>query len=83
MDWRSQRGVEDRQQMEGAIVVLRTGAVTRYEWQERETGDRSAGDGVQPPVGKTAAEFWGGLRRDVIQDIKREIGELRRKQASP
>jgi len=35
MDWRSQRGAEDRVRMEAAIADLRSGTVNRNEWVER------------------------------------------------
>jgi hypothetical protein len=84
MDWRAQRGVEDRQRMEGAIVDLRTGSVTRNEWMERNrAADQQATD-LNRRLDELRQDFGAVYgTRDVIQDMKREIDELRRKQAVP
>lgn len=45
MDWRAQRGVEDRNRMEAAVVELRTSTVDRNEWMERNRAyDQQAAD---------------------------------------
>lgn len=82
MDWRAQRGVEDRTRMEGAIVDLRSGTVTRNEWVERNRArDQEVSD-----IGRRLDELRSDVgsvygTRDVIRDMKAEIDDLRERQA--
>lgn len=80
LKWRAERGVEDRVRTDAAITELRSGAVTRLEWQERnrardtEVADLSRRvDEIRSDVGAVYGT------RDVIQDMKEEIDRLRQR----
>ncbi|TIW11307.1 MAG: hypothetical protein E5V66_14175 [Mesorhizobium sp.] len=81
MDWRSQRGAEDRLRMEAAVTDIRSGLVPRAElervWQaydQRFLDQQRQIDDLKT----TSASTYNA--RDVILDMKRELEELRRKQ---
>jgi chromosome segregation ATPase len=93
MDWRSARGAEDRIRTEGAIADLRAGSVTRNEWMERNASrdhdianirsdiEREVAN-LQRQIDQQRGDFQTfsnslGNGRDVIQDMKEEIGRLR------
>lgn len=84
MDWRAQRGVEDRNRMEAAVVELRTSTVDRNEWMERNRAyDQQAAD-FNRRLDELRQDFGSVYgTRDVIQDMKRELDELRRKAPPP
>lgn len=84
MDWRSQRGAEDRLRMEAAVTDIRSGLVPRAElervWQaydQRFLDQQRQIDDLKT----TSASTYNA--RDVILDMKRELEELRRKPATP
>lgn len=84
MDWRSDRSVEDRSSIQIAITDLRSGSVTRAEWMERNRAE----DLLASELGRRLDELrqdFGSVygTRDVIQDMKKEIDELRRKPTTP
>lgn len=80
MDWRAQRGAEDRVRMEAAIADLRGGTVTRSEWMERSRAIDQQGAEFSRRLDELRQDFGAVYgTRDVIQDMKREIDELRRK----
>ncbi|WP_210164813.1 hypothetical protein [Mesorhizobium ciceri] len=80
MDWRAQRGIEDRNRMEAAVVELRTSTVDRNEWMERNRAyDQQAAD-FNRRLDELRQDFGSVYgTRDVIQDMKRELDDLRRK----
>lgn len=80
MDWRSSRGIEDRTRQEAAIADLRASSVTRNEWAERNRArDQEVAD-----LGRRVDELRQDVgsvygTRDVIQDLKKEIDNLRQR----
>jgi hypothetical protein len=81
MKWRTDRGQEDRKRTDDAIVDLRQNAVARAEWMERNRAyDQQATD-FNRRLDELRQDFGAVYgTRDVIQDMKREIEDLRRKQ---
>jgi hypothetical protein len=80
MDWRTQRGAEDRKRSEDALTDLRTTTVTRNEWQERNL----ARNGEIAELGRRIDELRqevGSIygTRDVITDLKRQVDTLRQR----
>ena len=70
--------------MEGAIMDLRTGAVTRNEWQERNRATDQQATEFSRRLDELRQDFGAVYgTRDVIQDVKRQLDELRAKQSSP
>lgn len=80
MKWRTDRGAEDRLRTESAIVDLRSGTVTRAEWMERNRAyDQQAAD-FNRRLDELRQDFGSVYgTRDVIQEMKRELDDLRRK----
>lgn len=80
MDWRTQRGAEDRKRSEDALTELRTTTVTRNEWQERNL----ARNGEIAELGRRIDELRQEVgsvygTRDVITDLKRQVDTLRQR----
>lgn len=80
MEWRTQRGAEDRKRSDDALADLRTLTVTRNEWSERN----HARDGEIAELGRRIDELRQEVgsvygTRDVIVDLKREISALRQR----
>ncbi|WP_168286457.1 hypothetical protein [Rhizobium laguerreae] len=80
MEWRTQRGAEDRKRSDDALADLRTMTVTRNEWSERN----HARDGEIAELGRRIDELRQEVgsvygTRDVIVDLKREISALRQR----
>jgi len=80
MEWRTQRGAEDRKRADDALADLRTLTVTRNEWSERN----HARDGEIAELGRRIDELRQEVgsvygTRDVIVDLKREISTLRQR----
>ena len=80
MEWRQARAMEDRLRTEGAIAELRSGAVTRNEWQER---NRARDQEVQD-LGRRVDEIRQEVgsvygTRDALIDLKKEIDNLRQR----
>ncbi|MEK1908158.1 MAG: hypothetical protein AAAB13_20490 [Pseudomonas sp.] len=80
MEWRTQRGTEDRKRSDDALNDLRTTSVTRNEWQERNL----ARNGEIAELGRRIDELRQEVgsvygTRDVIVDLKREISTLRQR----
>jgi chromosome segregation ATPase len=79
LDWRSQRGAEDRARTETAIKELREGDVSRAEWMERnrardsEIGELSRRiDEVRQAMGSVYGT------RDVLLDLRERLDRLER-----
>lgn len=80
MEWRTQRGAEDRKRADDALADLRTNTVTRNEWQERNL----ARNGEIAELGRRIDELRqevGSIygTRDVIADLKKQIDTLRQR----
>lgn len=81
MDWRSERGAEDRNRTDASIVDLRSNTVTRAEWMERNRGRDQELLDVNRRVDELRQEVGAVYgTRDVIQDMKKEIDNLRQRQ---
>jgi hypothetical protein len=81
MDWRTQRGAEDRKRQDEAMIDLRTNSVSRNEWSERN----HARDGEIAELGRRIDELRqqvGGIygATDVIKDLQSEVKMLRQRQ---
>lgn len=80
MKWRTDRGAEDRKRTDDSIIDLRASTVTRNEWQERNR----ARDQELLDLGRRVDEIRQEVgavygTRDVIQDMKKEIDNLRQR----
>lgn len=80
MEWRTQRGAEDRKRTDEAISDIRTNTVTRNEWQERNL----ARNGEIAELGRRIDELRQEVgsvygTRDVITDLKRQVDTLRQR----
>lgn len=80
MEWRTQRGAEDRKRADDAMTDLRAGTVSRNEWSERN----HARDGEISDLGRRIDELRQEVgsvygTRDVIVDLKREVNLLRQR----
>lgn len=80
MDWRAARGAEDRDRTNAAIADIRTVAVTRAEWAERNRArDQEVAD-LSRRVEEIRADFGAVYgTRDVIVDLKKEVDSLRQR----
>lgn len=80
MDWRAARGSEDRDRTNEAIADIRSSAVTRNEWAERNRArDQEVADLSRrvDEIRQNVGAVYG--TRDVIQDMKKEIDNLRQR----
>ncbi|UFS83221.1 hypothetical protein LPB79_13285 [Rhizobium sp. T136] len=80
MEWRTQRGAEDRKRSDDALNDLRTTTVSRNEWSERN----HARDGEITELGRRIDELRQEVgsvygTRDVIVDLKRQLDTLRQR----
>lgn len=80
MEWRTQRGAEDRKRSDDALTDLRSMSVTRNEWSERN----HARDGEIAELSRRIDELRQEVgsvygTRDVIVDLKRDISTLRQR----
>lgn len=83
MDWRAQRGIEDRTRTEAAVAELRTGTVTRAEWTERNRARDQEVTDLNRRVDELRQDVGSVYgTRDVIQDMKKEIETLRSRLAT-
>ncbi|TPM04534.1 hypothetical protein [Mesorhizobium sp. B2-3-10] len=79
MDWRAARGAEDRTRRETAIGDLRGNTVARAEWMERNRASDQQATEFTHRLDELRQDFGAVYgTRDVIQDMKREIEQLRR-----
>ncbi len=80
MDWRGKRGEEDRSRMEAALSELRQNTITRAEWSERNRAHDQEMADANRRVDELRADFGSVYgTRDVIQDVKKEIDNLRQR----
>jgi hypothetical protein len=93
MDWRSDRGSEDRKRTDDSIITLRESTVSRNEWMERNLSrdhdiENIRADAVrdvanlQRQLDQQRSDFQAfssslGNGRDLIIDMKNEQGRLR------
>lgn len=93
MDWRSERGAEDRKRADDSIKSLRDGMVYRNEWTERNLSrdhdienlrDDAVRDvaNLQRQIDQQRSDYQTfssslGNGRDFIQDLKAELARLR------
>lgn len=83
MDWRAQRGIEDRTRTEAAVAELRTGTVSRAEWTERNRARDQEVTDLNRRVDELRQDVGSVYgTRDVIQDMKKEIETLRSRLAT-
>lgn len=78
LKWRTDRSSEDRRTMNDNIIYLRDNTVSRNEWSERsKTLDVQISDLGRriDDISKAQGEVYG--TRDIIQDLKAEILDLR------
>lgn len=83
MDWRAQRGVEDRTRTDAAVSDLRLSAVTRNEWSERNRArDQEVLDLNRrvDELRQDVGSVYG--TRDVIIDLKKDVETLRQRIAT-
>ncbi|MDR7032444.1 hypothetical protein [Mesorhizobium sp. BE184] len=83
MDWRAQRGVEDRTRTDAAVSDLRLSAVTRNEWSERNRArDQEVLDLNRrvDELRQDVGSVYG--TRDVIIDLKKDVETLRQRIAA-
>ncbi|WP_434733774.1 hypothetical protein NL154_05750 [Rhizobium sp. YTUHZ044] len=81
MEWRTQRGAEDRKRQEESVNDLRATTVSRNEWSERN----HARDGEITELSRRIDELRqqvGGIygATDVIKDLQNEVKMLRQRQ---
>lgn len=83
MDWRSQRGAEDRTRTDTAVADLRSNTVTRAEWTERSQAYALQVQDINRRVDELRQDVGAVYgTRDVIQDMKKEIDNLRQRLAN-
>lgn len=78
MEWRTQRGAEDRKRSDDALTDLRGGTVSRNEWSERN----HARDGEIAELGRRIDEIRQEIgsqytTRDVLLSTQSEVKDLR------
>lgn len=81
LDWRSERGQEDRARTDTAISDLRGTMVTRAEWQERNASRDNENANTQRQIDQLRGDFVSfasslGNGRDSFADMKAEIRRL-------
>lgn len=80
LDWRAARGTEDRDRTEGAISEIRSNAVSRAEWTERNHARDQEVTDLSRRVDEIRADFGAVYgTRDVIVDLKKEVDNLRQR----
>ncbi len=82
MDWRSERGAEDRVRTETALIDLRQSMLPRNEWSERNASRDHEIASLQRQIDLQRADFQTfansmGNGRDFITDLKQEVARLR------
>lgn len=83
LKWRTDRGQEDRTRTDAAITDLRANTVSRNEWMERNRGRDQELLEVNRRVDELRQEVGAVYgTRDVIQDMKKEIDNLRQRLAN-
>ncbi|NNU70370.1 hypothetical protein G9X67_34510 [Rhizobium sp. WYCCWR 11152] len=80
MEWRTQRGAEDRKRSDDALADLRTMTVTRNEWSERN----HARDGEIAELSRRIEELRQEVgsvygTKDVIADLKAQMDTVRQR----
>lgn len=80
MEWRTQRGAEDRKRADDAMTDLRTISVTRNEWTERN----HARDGEIAELSRRIDELRQEVgsvygTKDVIADLKAQMDTVRQR----
>lgn len=83
MEWRTQRGAEDRKRSDDALVDLRSNTVSRNEWSERN----HARDGEISELGRRIDEIRQEVgsqynTRDVILDLRERLDRMERQRLS-
>lgn len=80
MDWRSQRGMEDRTRTDIAVSDLRTNTVTRSEWTERSQAYSQQIQDLNRRIDELRQDVGSVYgTRDVILDMRKEIDNLRQR----
>ncbi len=83
MKWRTDRGAEDRLRTDANITDLRANTVARNEWMERNRARDQELLEVNRRVDEIRQEVGAVYgTRDVIQDMKKEIDNLRQRLAN-
>ncbi|MBB2698979.1 UNVERIFIED_ORG: hypothetical protein GGI66_003656 [Rhizobium esperanzae] len=80
MEWRTQRGAEDRKRQDDALVDLRASSVTRNEWSERNHARDNEIAELSRRIDELRQEVGSVYgTRDVIVDLKRQLDTLRQR----
>lgn len=80
MEWRTQRGAEDRKRQDDAMVDLRASSVTRNEWSERNHARDNEIAELSRRIDELRQEVGSVYgTRDVIVDLKRQLDTLRQR----
>lgn len=80
LDWRSQRGAEDRKRTEEAIAVLRAGSVDRDEWLQQVHGRDQQVTELSRRIDEIRENLGNQYTtRDLLLQLQQELNELRRR----
>lgn len=80
MDWRTQRGAEDRTRTEQIIVDLRTNSVSRAEWLQQIHGRDQEVAELSRRIDEIRQQFGSVYgQRDVILDMRKDLDTLRQR----
>ena len=84
MEWRTQRGAEDRKRSEEALADLRANTVSRNEWTERNMARNGEIAELSRRIDETRQEVGSVYgTRDVVADLKQEVKILRQRVFEP
>lgn len=79
MQWRTQRGIEDRQRTEAALALLKEEQVPRKELERVWDASNQRDGDLQRQVDQLTAQFTGTYgARDVILDLRERLDRLER-----
>jgi uncharacterized protein YdaU (DUF1376 family) len=80
MDWRTQRGAEDRKRQDDALTDIRSATVSRNEWSERNHARDNEISELSRRIDELRQEVGSVYgTRDVIADLKSEVRTLRQR----
>ncbi|MGR9252758.1 hypothetical protein [Rhizobium leguminosarum] len=80
MEWRTQRGAEDRKRQDDAMTDLRSNTISRNEWSERNHARDNEIAELSRRIDELRQEVGSVYgTRDVIVDLKRQIDTLRQR----
>ena len=80
LEWRTQRGAEDRKRSDDAVNDLRSATVSRNEWSERNHARDNEISELSRRIDELRQEVGSVYgTRDVIADLKSEVRTLRQR----